>query len=89
MLTIRSIGTVTYASGGIVAELFSDRTWHFTIAGKPSPAMARLLAARYLDHYRGPQDGNYGERILQDYAATTNGTLVLRPQPRVPRGAIP
>ncbi len=68
------VGKVTYAGGGIIAELLGLDEWRVTVEGKDSPAMARSLADLYRDHYQGPQDGYYGQRILNDLAERMNGT---------------
>lgn len=72
-----SLGKVV--AGPLVAELLEVDHWHVTINGEDDPVTARLLTAVYLYHYQGPQDGFYGERILQEAAKFLGGTYHYGP----------
>jgi hypothetical protein len=78
----RLIGRVVMGEAMVTAALFDDATWDVSKDGEPIPAMAEALAARYADTYRGPQDGQFGRRILADLAERSNGTLVLEDEDR-------
>ncbi len=81
----KPLGWVTYADGLILAELLAVDRWRVTVAGQENPAMARTLAGLYEDHYKGPQDGHYGQLILNDLAEKTGGVAVFNlPPPSEP-----
>ena len=73
------IGYVAYMEGMALAELFGEDRWRVTVAGKDDPATARNLTEMYRDAYRGPQEGYYGQKILQDAAKMLGGVAVVNP----------
>ncbi len=78
MKTVRRlVGQVVWGDGGASAALYDDGRWDVSIDGKTDAAATRIIAARYGDAYAGPQDGRFGVKILNELAASVNGTVVL------------
>jgi hypothetical protein len=85
------VGWVTYRVGArtYVATLSRDRTWSVRSDGPGGPAgehvTAEWLALRYgpdgTRAYRGPSDGPYGAKILDDLAREVGGRADIVPQP--------
>jgi hypothetical protein len=71
------IGHVLYGDAPIRAELFADGSWRVRVVDKEYPTMASTLEQLYRDHYQGPSDGHYGERILADLARRWSGVSVF------------
>lgn len=81
------IGFVSYAGGLVLAELLGENRWRVTVAGQNRPQMERTFAELYADAYAGPQDGHYGQRILNDLAERLRGVAVYE-GPTAPPGVI-
>jgi hypothetical protein len=85
----KSIGSVAYRDGQVVATLNGVDEWSVVVDGKPDAVMARALTARYRDAYRGPSNGHYGQLILNDLAGRTGGTMTIRDFPPAGPDEIP
>jgi hypothetical protein len=82
------IGFVSYANGAILAELLGRDEWRVTVNGVDNPVLARTFAARFADHYKGPQDGYYGQLILNELAAIVGGVAVFNRTQAFDPGAV-
>lgn len=73
------LGSVRGSSFGVpvLAHLSDDRTWGIECDDDDARECARLVLDRIASDYRGPSDGFYGPRQLQQAAEALRGTFSL------------
>lgn len=69
------IGVVSHSDARYLVTLRGVDDWSVLLDGKPDDDAADILRRYYADTYGGPQDGRYGQWILNDLARRTGGLV--------------